>query len=132
MKVSSSGVSGIRITDQSSGIRIDSSIRFAPSQPANRDGDSSHTTPAGRPAIRLQVQRQPPAGIERAVGDRGTRPDRDRRRSGMTDLWHKNAIFYGVDIKTFCDANGDGFGDIAGLIGKLDYIADLGVDCLWL
>jgi maltose alpha-D-glucosyltransferase/alpha-amylase len=50
----------------------------------------------------------------------------------MTDLWYKNAIFYGVDIKSFCDSNGDGFGDLAGLTGKLDYFSDLGVDCLWL
>lgn len=47
-------------------------------------------------------------------------------------LWYKNAIFYEVYIRAFKDSNGDGHGDIQGLIQKLDYLQDLGVDCLWL
>ena len=43
-----------------------------------------------------------------------------------------NAIFYEVHIRAFCDSNGDGNGDIPGLISKLDYIKDLGVDCIWI
>ena len=46
--------------------------------------------------------------------------------------WFKNAIFYEVYVRAFHDSNGDGQGDIRGLIEKLDYIQDLGVDCLWL
>jgi maltose alpha-D-glucosyltransferase/alpha-amylase len=46
--------------------------------------------------------------------------------------WYKDAVFYEVHVKAFADANGDGIGDFAGLIGKLDYLRDLGVDCLWL
>ncbi len=48
------------------------------------------------------------------------------------DLWYKDAIVYAVDVKTFQDSDGDGIGDFAGLISRLDYLADLGVDCLWL
>ena len=47
-------------------------------------------------------------------------------------LWYKNAIFYEVHVRAFCDANGDGCGDLQGLISKLDYLSELGVDCLWL
>ncbi|MEU7862024.1 maltose alpha-D-glucosyltransferase [Nonomuraea sp. NPDC049141] len=46
--------------------------------------------------------------------------------------WYKRAVFYEVLIRGFADSNGDGTGDIKGLIGKLDYLQWLGVDCLWL
>ncbi|MGB9594230.1 MAG: alpha-amylase family glycosyl hydrolase, partial [Anaerolineae bacterium] len=46
--------------------------------------------------------------------------------------WYKDAVFYEVFVRAFADANGDGIGDLRGLIGKLDYIKDLGVDCVWL
>lgn len=52
-------------------------------------------------------------------------------RARMDDLWYKNAILYAVDVESFCDANGDGVGDLPGLIGRLPYLADLGVTCLW-
>lgn len=47
-------------------------------------------------------------------------------------LWYKDAVIYQVHVKSFFDANNDGIGDFAGLIAKLDYIADLGVNTLWL
>jgi maltose alpha-D-glucosyltransferase/alpha-amylase len=46
--------------------------------------------------------------------------------------WYKDAIFYEVSVKAFADSNSDGIGDLRGLIGKLDYLRDLGVDALWL
>ncbi|MEU9884780.1 maltose alpha-D-glucosyltransferase [Sphaerisporangium sp. NPDC051017] len=46
--------------------------------------------------------------------------------------WYKRAVFYEVLIRGFADSNGDGTGDIRGLINKLDYLQWLGVDCLWL
>ena len=46
--------------------------------------------------------------------------------------WWRGAVVYQVYIRSFCDGNGDGQGDFAGLIGKLDYIAELGVDAIWL
>lgn len=48
------------------------------------------------------------------------------------DRWYQNATFYAVDVETFADGNGDGIGDFAGLIDRLDYLESLGVDCLWL
>ncbi len=47
-------------------------------------------------------------------------------------LWYKNAIFYEVHLRSFCDSNGDGKGDLPGLTTKLDYLKELGVDCIWL
>ena len=50
----------------------------------------------------------------------------------MSTPWWRGAVVYQVYIRSFCDGNGDGQGDFAGLIGKLDYIAALGVDAIWL
>lgn len=47
-------------------------------------------------------------------------------------LWYKDAVIYQLHIKSFFDSNNDGIGDFAGLISKLDYIAELGVNTLWL
>jgi maltose alpha-D-glucosyltransferase/alpha-amylase len=47
-------------------------------------------------------------------------------------LWYKDAIIYQLHIKSFFDSNNDGIGDLPGLISKLDYIADLGVNTIWL
>jgi len=47
-------------------------------------------------------------------------------------LWYKDAVIYQLHVKSFFDANNDGIGDFAGLISKLDYIAALGVNTLWL
>lgn len=47
-------------------------------------------------------------------------------------LWYKDAVFYEVFCRAFADGNGDGIGDLPGLTAKLDYVRDLGVDCLWL
>ena len=62
---------------------------------------------------------------------------RRRRRSHaheFTDdpLWYKDAVIYQLHLKSFFDANSDGIGDFPGLIEKLDYIAELGVNTVWL
>ncbi len=46
--------------------------------------------------------------------------------------WWKEAVFYQVYPRSFADGNGDGIGDLPGLIERLDYLADLGVDAIWL
>ncbi len=48
-----------------------------------------------------------------------------------TSGWFKDAIIYQVHVKTYRDSNGDGIGDFSGLISKLDYIRDLGVNTIW-
>lgn len=51
----------------------------------------------------------------------------------MTNLkWWQKAVFYQIYPRSFADGNGDGIGDFPGMIEKLDYLADLGVDALWL
>ncbi len=47
-------------------------------------------------------------------------------------LWYRKAIFYELYVRAFCDSDGDGFGDLRGATTKLDYLKDLGVDCIWL
>jgi len=47
-------------------------------------------------------------------------------------LWYKDAIIYELHVRAFYDSNGDGFGDFPGLMQKLDYLQDLGVDTIWL
>lgn len=49
-----------------------------------------------------------------------------------SDLWWKTAVVYCLDVETFLDWGGDGVGDIAGLVQRIDYLAELGVTCLWL
>jgi maltose alpha-D-glucosyltransferase/alpha-amylase len=49
-----------------------------------------------------------------------------------SDLWWKNAIIYCVDTQAFLDSNGDGIGDLDGLTQRVDYLAGLGITCLWL
>jgi maltose alpha-D-glucosyltransferase/alpha-amylase len=46
--------------------------------------------------------------------------------------WYKDAIIYQLHLKSFFDSNNDGVGDFPGLIARLDYIADLGVNTIWL
>ena len=53
-------------------------------------------------------------------------------RSLVERDWYKDAVFYEVHVKAFMDGNGDGVGDFAGLTERLDYLAELGVDCLWI
>src|SRR5512142_695529 len=47
-------------------------------------------------------------------------------------LWYKDAIFYQVYPRAFKDTNGDGRGDLKGIEERLDYLKDLGIDCIWL
>ena len=47
-------------------------------------------------------------------------------------LWYKDAVIYQLHVKAFFDANDDGMGDFPGLIEKLDYVRDLGVNTIWL
>ncbi len=50
----------------------------------------------------------------------------------ITPKWWKEAVFYQIYPRSFCDSNGDGIGDLPGIISRLDYLQELGVDALWL
>ncbi|WP_043623932.1 alpha-amylase family protein [Nonomuraea candida] len=54
------------------------------------------------------------------------------RLTYTSDVWWKNAVVYCLDVETFKDGNGDGVGDFRGLTQQIDYLAGLGVTCLWL
>ncbi len=46
--------------------------------------------------------------------------------------WWQSAVFYQIYPRSFADGNGDGIGDFAGMISKLDYLLELGIDAIWL
>jgi glycosidase len=54
------------------------------------------------------------------------------RSTETADLWWKNAVIYCLDIERFFDSDGDGAGDFAGAAQRVDYLAELGVTCVWL
>ena len=49
-----------------------------------------------------------------------------------TKKWWKSAVVYQIYPKSFQDSNGDGIGDIPGIINRLDYLQDLGIGAIWL
>ena len=53
-------------------------------------------------------------------------------RTPRDPLWYKDSTIYQLHVKSFCDSDGDGIGDFRGALQKIDYIADLGVDAIWL
>ena len=60
-------------------------------------------------------------------------PDRPEQDDGeAVRTWWKQAVFYQIYPRSFCDSDGDGIGDINGIISKLDYLKELGVDAIWL
>ncbi|HEY7940098.1 MAG TPA: alpha-amylase family glycosyl hydrolase, partial [Acidimicrobiales bacterium] len=59
-------------------------------------------------------------------------PGQGRRPLDDDPRWYQTAVFYEVLVRGFADSNGDGTGDIRGIIDRLDYLEWLGVDCLWL
>ncbi len=69
-----------------------------------------------------------PANPPRKASSRNGEDKIDRSR---TD-WYRDAIIYQLHIKAFFDSDGNGMGDFAGLIDRLDYIASLGVTAIWL
>jgi len=50
----------------------------------------------------------------------------------MPERWYKTAVIYCVEVDCFQDSDGNGVGDLRGLISRLDYLSRLGVTCLWL
>jgi maltose alpha-D-glucosyltransferase/alpha-amylase len=58
--------------------------------------------------------------------------DSDTAQKTDDGLWFKDAVIYQLHVKAFQDSNGDGVGDFAGLIERLDYLRELGVTALWL
>src|SRR5690606_28813410 len=88
-----------------------------------------------RPGVRRPVPAPRRSGARRVHRDlrREGPPRVDLMSNARTsDLWWKNAVIYCLDAQTFLDWNGDGVGDLAGLTERLDYLAGIGVTCVWL
>lgn len=45
--------------------------------------------------------------------------------------WYKELVVYQIWPRSFCDGNGDGIGDLQGVLSKMDYLEDLGINCIW-
>ena len=69
------------------------------------------------------------AGRRRDLGRRRLNPAPEVASAGE---WWRSAVVYEVYLRSFADSDGDGVGDIGGLRGKLPYLADLGVDAVWI
>ena len=54
------------------------------------------------------------------------------REPSADTQWWRDALIYEVYVRSFADSNGDGIGDLPGITGKLDHLASLGIDALWL
>lgn len=55
--------------------------------------------------------------------------DKEKERQSQ---WWKSAVIYQIYPRSFADSNGDGIGDLRGIISKLDYLENLGIDAVWL
>src|SRR6185436_13218189 len=88
----------------------------------------------GRRADRrdLFVDSEPACASGSARWQASARAGGSRTLMTADPLWYKDAIIYQLHVKTFADSNGDGIGDFRGLTSRLDYIRDLGVDCIWI
>ncbi|WP_345754380.1 alpha-glucosidase, partial [Bifidobacterium pseudocatenulatum] len=64
--------------------------------------------------------------------NRSVLPDAVRSNGATPNPWWANAVVYQIYPRSFQDTNGDGIGDLKGITSRLDYLADLGVDVLWL
>ena len=81
-------------------------------------------TPAAAPALRATDPAGPATEIPVSLPSTAATPDDNL-------LWYKDAIIYQVHVKSFCDSDDDGYGDLRGLISKLDYIQHLGATAIW-
>jgi len=85
------------------------------------------TGPSNLPTLPLPVQ---PASFAQPFSE--PIPDPFSFEKPRDPQWYKRAVFYEVLIRGFHDSNGDGTGDLRGLISRLDYLQWLGIDCIWL
>ena len=60
------------------------------------------------------------------------RNETKRKENDMKRAWWKEAVIYQIYPRSFMDSNGDGIGDLQGIISRLDYLKYLGIDVIWL
>lgn len=91
---------------------------------------SAALPPRPQPTIPRAEARQPVSRDQLFVGSGG--PAFQASQPEPDSQWYRSAVFYEVLLRAFSDSDGDGTGDIKGLIARLDYLQWLGIDCLWL
>ena len=61
-----------------------------------------------------------------------TTPAQPSAVQSATDPWWKHAVIYEIYPRSFQDSDGDGIGDVKGITQRLDYLKELGIDCIWI
>jgi maltose alpha-D-glucosyltransferase/alpha-amylase len=113
-------------------------VTGARSAKAAKATKATKTVKAEKSAEATGALNVPDDAIAKAAGTvkKASRPGKRGGKEGATftedPLWYKDAVIYQIHIKSYFDSNNDGVGDFAGLIDKLDYIAGLGVNTIWL
>ncbi len=79
------------------------------------------------------MQLNPPmAGLSSTPTRRMSTAARQLPSTGRANAWWRGATIYQIYPRSFLDTNGDGIGDLPGIIARLDYVASLGVDAVWI
>ena len=103
--------------------------RRAKRRSKSHSGEQSAAATGGQRANQLARRKRSGEGN---ISLPDNRRSKEAQRPAINDLWYKNAIIYCLDVEKYVDSNGDGIGDFAGLSQRLDYLAGLGVTCVWL
>ncbi len=81
---------------------------------------------------KLLGDKLPPETMEHICTLLDYTPEKVVTKDETDPKWWKESVIYQIYPRSFCDSDGDGIGDLRGIISKLDYLKDLGVDVLWL
>ena len=81
---------------------------------------------------KLLGDKLPMATVEHLCKLLGYTPEKVITKDEVDPKWWKESVIYQIYPRSFMDSNGDGIGDLQGIISKLDYLKELGVDVLWL
>ncbi len=99
---------------------IDAILHLAGSEDAGVNADAEQ---ASRMLGAAEESAKEAGGVSGAAATSG---------GGIRHAWWKEAVFYQIYPRSFVDGNGDGIGDLPGIISKLDYLKELGIDAIWL
>src|SRR3954470_24030097 len=102
-----------------------------PAPPADGAGLRLLPVSATTPGRRVRTARTP-ASASRSAAGAAAAPARAAAPAAAPSDWFKDAIVYELSVRAFFDSDGDGVGDLGGLLQRLDYVQSLGVTALWL
>src|SRR5690242_18382697 len=116
---------GTTLETQAPAYRLHGPLRVSGWRPAQHPvtGISAACGPPPRPAGRCPL----------VAGCRAPAARPERRKAVERELaWWQRGVIYEIYPRSFQDSNGDGIGDLPGLLSRLDYLSDLGVDAVWI